>query len=500
MQWARVILQRLNLSLRLTLALTAAAFLLFGAVGAWQLGAEERDLRSAVEHDLRLLGRSLQIAVENALRDRQPEDVEETLRELERLDPEVDVFVYDGRGAQIASTSESVEHARWLAQPREGATVTFVPDRDPLVVELVVPLRVDRRDAATLVVVRPLDEMHADLAATRARIALSTAGFVMLVALLTFVLTRYWVSSPLARMIAQMKRVRAGDFSPEHAPARADEVGHTLREFESLVRELGHARARLDAESESRRQLEAAVRELDKLATVGQLAAGVAHEIGSPLQILEGRIVTLETKADDPVETRRVARILLVQAQRITRTVSRLTDLARRRSGTMRMLDLGPPARAVAELLEGEARRRGVALTVESPDDVPVVRADPDAVQQLTLNLLRNALDATPRGGRVVMRLAASSFTTAAGETSDGARLEVEDTGCGMDDEARARAFEPFFTTRGTSGGTGLGLAVVKAIVDEHRGRIELRSDVGRGTTIVVDLPTGSAVGEVEEG
>src|SRR5690606_7333212 len=119
------------------------------------------------------------------------------------------------------------------------------------------------------------------------------------------------------------------------------------------------------------RRLEDALREVDKLATIGQLAAGLAHEIGSPLQILEGRIAALEGKADDPRETRRISRILLDQTRRITRIVSRLTDVARRRTGRPGPLEVGPPVRAVVELMEGEARRRGVRLAIREGRALP---------------------------------------------------------------------------------------------------------------------------------
>lgn len=491
-----------SIASRLTLALTLAAVVLFGAVGSWQLHAEERDLRSAVERDLRFLGRALQVAFENALRDRQSEDVEETLRELERLDPEVDVFVYDAAGAQIAASTAAVDRPRWISRRPDRMELEFVPASDPRAVELMVPLRITRDErAATLVVVRPLDAMRADLEATRERVLISVAGFVLVVALLSMLLARHYVSTPLARMNAQMARVRAGDLSPAVHPARDDEVGRTLQEFGSLVRDLGEARSRLDAEAEARRRLEDALRELDKLATVGQLAAGLAHEIGSPLQILEGRIAALETKADDPSETRRIARILLEQTRRITRIVMRLTDVARRRTGRVAPLDVGPPVRAVVELLEGEARRRGVKLTIDESPRLPSIHSHGDSLQQLALNLLRNALEATERGGRVELRLAPASLEGPEGAPREAVRIEVVDTGRGMDEETRARALEPLFTTRASAGGTGLGLAVVKGIVDEHRGRIEIQSEVGRGTAVRVDLPRdldGMGVGAPE--
>jgi len=480
-------LRRSSLSARLTLALSATAVALLGAVGAWQISAEEGDLRRAVERDLRLLGRSLEVAFENALRDRQAEDMVETLRELERIDPAVDIYVYDRFDRPIAASTGAV--ARPAATSTRERALRFREDADPPSVELTLPLQIAQGEPpATLVLVRPLREMHADLAATRWRVVLSMAAFVLVVAVLTMALSRFWVSAPLARMVSHMRRVRAGDLSPSTQPHGADEVGATLQEFEALVRDLAEARSRLETEGEARRRLELALREVDKLATIGELAAGLAHEIGSPLQVLDGRIGALEAKADDPGETRRVARILREQAQRITRIVARLTGLAQRRPMASRALDAGPPVRTVVDLLEGEARRRGVRLSLEIARDLPALRGDSDSLQQLALNLLRNSLDATEAGGHIEVRMERAFLIGPDERVSPGVRVVVRDTGRGMSEATTARVFEPFFTTRSPEG-SGLGLAVVKGIVDDYRGRIEVRSEEGRGTTVTVDLP-----------
>jgi len=486
-------MQRLQLSTRLTLVLSAAALLLFGAVGIWQVRTEATELRRVVARDMHLLGRSLQVAFENALRDRQREDVQETLSALERLAPEVDVFVYDATGTQIAASGGALERAHWISARPQAAVLRFEPNDNPESAELLLPLRIAHHEQpATLVIWRPLADMQADLAATRQRVLWSLIGFVAIVALVTMTLTRLWVGAPLARMIAHMKRVRAGDLSPARVATRQDEVGETLREFEALVIDLGEARSRLEAEAEARHHLEEALRHVDKLAAVGQLAAGLAHEIGSPLQILEGRIAALQSKADDPDEARRIAGILLEQTQRITRIVSQLTSLTRRRAIRMQRLQMEPPVRAVVELLEGEARRRGVTLTLDCVAEASGIEGDPDSVQQLSLNLIRNALDASLTGGHVTVRITHGMIERPSQPDAPSTRLVVEDDGCGMNEETASRAFDAFFTTRGLDGGTGLGLPIVKRIVDEHRGHVAVRSEVGRGTVITVDIPQAS--------
>lgn len=466
-------MQHLSLATRLSLAFAVVALALLGAGGAWQLAAERDDLDDAVERELRMLGRSLQVSFENALRDRQAEDVAETLEALDRLDPSVGVVVFDARGEVLASSDGAdVDDAR-------AVTSGYRVNEDAA--ELRLPLDTGER-RARLVLVRTTTDVERDLQATRRRVAGSLAVYVFLLLLTTVIATRFWVGAPLARMVAHIRRVRAGDLSvPPHPSLRRDEIGETVHEFERLVEDLASARARLEAETEARRGFERVVREMDKLATLGQLAAGLAHEIGSPLQVLEGRLTSLEKRADDPDETRRLAGIAREQAARITRIVARLSNLTRRPTSPTRF-DPREPVRSILALLEPEARRRGVRLEVEL-SDVPAMHADPDALQQITLNLVRNAIEATSEGGTVSVRL------EPVGEES--IALDVRDTGRGMSHEDRGRAFEPFFTTR--ADGTGLGLAVVRGIVTELRGEIALDSTLDVGTHVRVVLPCSEA-------
>ncbi len=482
--------QHLRLSQKLTLALSLNALVVFAALGAWQLRSEEDDLRIAAERDARLLGRSLQVAFENALRDRQGEDVIETLRELERSEPEVDLFVYDAGGRLIAASTGARPRTDERVRPPSAVRVTFIPESESHTLELAAPLNVaSESQKSTLILSRPLDEMRRDLRATRTRVVFSVWSFVCAVAGLTMLLSRFWVAHPLEQMIDRMRRVRAGDLSSASISARSDEVGEALREFDVLVRELAEARHRLEAEIEHRRRLEDGMRRLDKLVTVGQLAAGLAHEIGSPLQVLAGRIRALQRNADRPDETRRIAGILLEQTERITRIVSRLSGVLRRAPLRFEPTDVAKATRTVIDLMEGEARRRGITLRLAATNDLPSISSDGDQIQQLVLNLVRNALEASEPGGTIDVMVSQVPPEFENARMQAGVRISVEDHGRGMDQATVERACEAFFTTREHEGGTGLGLAVVKDIVDEHRGMLEVQSEPGVGTRVDVLLP-----------
>ena len=170
---------------------------------------------------------------------------------------------------------------------------------------------------------------------------------------------------------------------------------------------------------------------LDKLATVGQLSAGLAHEIGSPLQILSGRARALAARTDVPADVLRVGRIIAEQSNRITGIVDQLLSFARRRTPHMAEIDLGPPVAEIVDLLESEARRRGVQLEFRCPASLPKVKADANQIQQVAMNLLSNALRATPSGGRVHAALAESVSGSRDGlYEHPSIALSVEDSGC----------------------------------------------------------------------
>lgn len=232
------------------------------------------------------------------------------------------------------------------------------------------------------------------------------------------------------------------------------------------------------------RALESRLLRAEKLATVGVLAAGIAHEIGTPLGVVRGRAEYLLGKLGDGSSHAGGMRVIIDQIDRVTRTIRELLDFARTRPVLPGAAPLGPVVKAVAELLRFEAERRDVTLSTSVPDELPLLRADADQLQQVLVNLVMNALDACTRGGHVAIRAAAGAAV----------RIDVVDDGCGIPEEHHHQVFDPFFTTKKRGQGTGLGLAVAAQIVGGHGGEIELESAVGRGTKVTVVWPLAREV------
>ncbi len=475
----------MKLATRLTLAIGLFAVALFAAAGALLLQRERRELQAVVEKEAVLLGRSLQVAFENALRDRQIEDVAETLAALERVDPEVGIFVFDEEGKLVGASAGAVATVETReVELRARSNPSKIVEASSEVLRVGLRLRDETPESPSAIVLeKPLAEMQADLARTQRFIVLAVLAFVVAVAALAWVLTRRYVGAPLRKMVSDMRRVRGGDLSLAHGPRSFDEVGETAHEFEQLVSALATARTHANEEGEARRRMERGLQDADKLITLGQLSAVMAHEIGSPLQVLEGRARALGKHAGDAEATKRTAQMLVEQTERITRIVGQMLSMTRRRLPARSALDGAQCVQSVVALLELEARRREVTLRVVLKGDTRVL-ADADQLQQVVLNLVRNAVDASPRGTTVTVRVG-----------GDGAAfvLEVEDEGAGLSAEARARLFEPFFTTRPHEGGTGLGLSVVHAIVREHEGRVEF-PETARGCLARIELPRAGAM------
>ncbi len=495
----------MRVSGKMTISLSLTCLAIAGVHGMRQLSQERRDLRQATEREIRLLGTAVQVSVQDSLRDRQLTDIQQTLDSLESIDPTVDILIFDAAEtlkAQSAGSADGphIHRAVGEAVRSRSPALRFEEAGPNWRIVLGLPLQ-DERGAlvGSLALVRPLDEMRRDLGDTRRGIVTSMILLVIAITALQFLLGTVYVTRPLLKMAGAMKRLRSGDLSSALASTRRDEVGMLAAEFDAMVADLREARERIAREVESRTTMENALQRADKLVTIGQLSAGLAHEIGSPLQIMDGRARSLLTRAYSADEVRKNATVLAEQTDRITRIVDQLLTFSRRRPVRLAEVQLRTPVLAVMNLMEFSARRKGISLQLHGPEDGPLVWADVDQVQQVVLNLLKNALEATPAGGQVKISIDTSWLKLPDSDRETlAAKLVVEDTGCGMTREVLDRLFEPFFTTRTAEGGTGLGLAVVKSVVLNHRGTISAESTPGLGSRFTVHLPLSAPTGRTQ--
>ena len=263
-------------------------------------------------------------------------------------------------------------------------------------------------------------------------------------------------------------------------------IARDMREMRRLIRDL-------EASQEQLRQQTAQLVHTEKMTALGQLAAGVAHEMNQPLNAMKltcgDTLRDLDRDRLEPAELRGSLEDVVDQIDKVAELVQHLTSFARMTSGRRELLDALEPVDSVLKLIGERVRASGAWLSVESQDGLRL-RANPARLQQALMNVVSNARDAvsatTPdREKRITIRVRDGAKDGAPGFVA----YEVADTGPGIDEEIRSRVFEPFFTTKQQGEGTGLGLSIVTQVVEEHGGRIEVESRPGDGTTIRLLIP-----------
>ncbi len=309
------------------------------------------------------------------------------------------------------------------------------------------------------------------------------------------------VTLPLRRLLEGIDAVSKGDLSRVILADRDDEIGTLAGRFNAMTGSLREAREDSERGTQARLALETRLRQSEKLATIGQMAAEIAHEVGTPLNVIGGRARALGKgragKGSDPAEVARNAGIISGEVERITKIIRQVLDFSRQRGPTITSVHLGSVVAEALEFLGEIIERQGIRPDVRVLPSPPEVPGDPDQIQQVCLNLLMNAIHAMPNGG--ALRISAEKVTRRKegldlAAPASYAMLEIVDSGPGIPEADRAKIFEPFFTTRDEGQGTGLGLAVSRGIVKDHDGWIEVDSPLEGGAVFRVFLPcAGSA-------
>ncbi|HLA77071.1 MAG TPA: ATP-binding protein [Vicinamibacteria bacterium] len=384
------------------------------------------------------------------------------------------VVVTDRGGAVTHASNRAAvgERLDWVSEAAQAATEVVTDGRAGRVVEARAPLDGPAGRLGWLAIGYSLAPIEHDLRTIAGRLVVMA----LLLMLGNSVVTAVYVEAlirPILSLHQIMKRAGGGDLTVRARSHRGDEVGELGAAFNRMMDELGQARA-----LEQVRQTQLA--HTEKMAAVGTLAAGVAHEVNNPLG---GVLTCLENMRADPGnQAMRERYLALIQdgVERIERTVANLLDFSRQRPMLSEPTPINHSLRHVVELAAYQLRKAKIEVCFDLHGGEPMVMADHFQMEQLFLNLVLNALQAMPEGGTLTLRTRLVDSQVAA---------EVRDSGGGIPPEIRDRIFDPFFTTREVGQGTGLGLAVSDSIVASHGGRIEVESRVGAGSVFRVLLP-----------
>jgi two-component system NtrC family sensor kinase len=275
-----------------------------------------------------------------------------------------------------------------------------------------------------------------------------------------------------------MSLVEAGDLTTRAQEQGPDELGRLAKSFNAMVAMLADARRQL----EDRHADE--IRRAEHLASLGKMAAGIAHEINNPLAGMQNCVRTLMKGTRDKDQRVTYFGMLMEGLDRIGRTVRQLLDFAREAKPQLARIHLRPLLRRCLTLMEHQSVARQISFSLAPDGNLPEVQVDPHQIEQVFTNILMNAVDAMPEGGKITV-------STNLRKREDGFFIEVHiaDTGVGISPEDLPRIFDPFFTTKDVGKATGLGLSVSYGIVRAHGGLIEVKSEIGKGSTFTVALP-----------
>lgn len=483
----------MNISRRLILLLTISVSVVMLTASLLTLRQRTNVLTESARKELRAHAFTLRVALEEDYLAGRALDARRLISRLRENTEVYSVILFDEAG-NITHLSNTItpDEFRFLKEARLAINDGAVSEIERRFggedyFSIVTPLTVAGARVGAIEIIQPISFVNAHIARARRDIALTALLLCLTVLLVAVIVTRYSLAQPIKELLGGAAAVGQGDLDYRViVPGGGGELTRLAREFNRMADSLAEQRRSAAREAEERLALERALRHSERLAAVGQLAAGVAHEMGAPLQVIDGRAKQLLDHPDASVEKRqRNLTIIRTQAERIARIVRNLLNLSRPFTLRRQTVELAQLAGEAAELIEIQAESAGVKVEV-LPSDAATVEADPELMQQVLLNIFRNALQAMPQGGRLLIEFA-----------SDGARkngqrfaaLRIADTGGGIAPDHLPKVFDPFFTTKEVGHGTGLGLAVSSRIVEEHGGWIEAANGGAVGAVFTIYLP-----------
>lgn len=441
-----------------------------GVYGWFSLEREEELFRSDMERDLSLLGAHLaKVAAAEWVRGG-VEGVASIVGAAVVADKQVAVEWH-------AHEANEATPARALSV-REGSLVWIEP------------VYANGQPLGAILLEESLAPMHAYLRETLARFGLLTVLLITLSVLTVHLLSRRFIGQRLKRLVAYAARTGEGDLGrPVHLRGR-DEIADLASSLSAMSAQLADARHQEELANGERLLMLQHLRHADRLASVGRLAAGVAHELGTPLNVVLGHANRIAEGAQAPVETKESAETIHRQVKRMEQTIRDILGFVRKTPSQHELINIRDLAETVSGLLAPLAKQKQVTLDIDPGQGEMRSYGDGLRLEQALSNLVTNAIDASPDGGGVKIKITRETRSPRAGGREQSVVLvRVRDEGAGVPESEVEHLFEPFFTSKATGQGTGLGLWLADGILRDHGGRIELESPSGQGACFAMVLP-----------
>jgi two-component system NtrC family sensor kinase len=456
------------------------------------------------------------------------EEVEEWLLSRPSL-MEIDIFLFSTKGWETIVTSSKLNvHGTALTLSndqikrlkKDKHLSSFPEAEEEKRLEVIVPLHSGKNVIGGIRVLSSLNEAKSYLSKKRDRAFILTFFSILAILITLTLLFGKLVGNPIQKLVEAMSRAEKGNLETKAHIRSQDELGELGRHFnrmlktiqeahkqnvqllsqvnqfnEELTRRIKEATSELAKRNEELRLLNEALfesqRQLsqsEKLAALGQVTAMMAHQIGTPLNSISGYIQLMLQEGNFSFTDQERLKIIESQLDRLADSVKNLLSFTRQPKPQLRPLDVNEILRELILLSEPWLFSRNVKLFFSLSPGLPHVLGDSTHLQTVFLNLITNALDAMPHGGLLVIKTQ-EVLPQSSSENGKWLKISVTDTGIGITEESKKRIFDPFFSTKKIGEGTGLGLAICEKIIKEHSGRLDVESEVGKGSTFFVFIP-----------
>lgn len=353
------------------------------------------------------------------------------------------------------------------------------------------PLNLSHHEASAIEIAQSLEPLKRFSRKMLIR-SFKIAGMVLLISgMILYGYIRTQIHKRLVTLSAKAKRIGQGDIQPDLIIQGNDELAELAAIVNDMCCQLIAGRKKLSRVHKARIKALEQLQHTNRLSTVGKVSAGIAHELGTPLNIVSGRAKMIARDDMSSDEIRENADIILNQSDRMTTTIRQLLDFSRREKLRFASTNIKSLVIQVFDILSPLAKKQNVTLSLAETPESPILHIDPNQIQQVLVNLVMNSIQAMPDGGKTEVNIDRQTMCSPnTGEESLYLGISVADTGTGIDDDTMKHIFEPFFTTKKTGEGTGLGLSIIQGIIEEHNGWINIESQKGTGATFTFYLPT----------
>jgi two-component system NtrC family sensor kinase len=480
----------MRMGTRLILLLAVAVGTVMTLGGYYILRQREAILETAMRNEVRAHATTLRIALGDAYRGGRTSDAQRLINRLSENPKVYSVTLFDETGRSVMSSNPlAADEVRNPPQVQQviatGQTAEIDSNQD--LFSLIIPIRIGESRRGAFEITQPRSFIRADFARARRDIAYVTLALFAAFVLVVLAVMRRSLLKPINELLGGAVALGHGDLKYRViVPESGSELAQLAREFNRMADSLEEQMRAASREAEGRLALERELRHKERLASIGRLAAGIAHEMGAPLNVIKGRVEILQQRPDLPQERRdRNLDIINAQADGIARIVRQLLTLARPFNLRREVLDPAQLISEVRELIEPEATKAGLRIEVAA-DETARIDGNRDLLHQVLLNICLNGLQAMEKGGRLRIELLNEE---AARNDGHFVALRISDTGPGISAENLNHIFDPFFTTKDVGQGSGLGLAVSHRIVEEHGGWIEVGNQQTGGAVFTVYLP-----------